>query len=160
MESDPVGYFFAFTGLFRAVHLSPPRARSEFLPIYNRALSWWTALDPPSISPAVITVGVSSIYNRGFFAPRRCDARKIMQPWSGLSSRLSLHHAAEEPQFSGELFCAMARILAISLQYSAASGGISPLISSISPQFQPISSKSPTIQIAQSQFFAHFCTHF
>ena len=58
-----------------------------------------------------------------------------MQPWSGLPSRLSLHHAAVETQRSSELFCAVAQIRAIYLQYSAASGGVSPLISPVSLQY-------------------------
>ena len=95
---------------------------------------------PLSISPAVITVGVSSIYNRGRFAPWPCDVREIMWPWRVMSSRLSLHHAAWEPQCSSELFCTMARIKATGLQHSAAPGGIPP---GICPHIPWISARIP-----------------
>ena len=98
MESDPVGYFFCVYGAVYLFSLNGSDL-SFYLYIIGRCHAGCgkAVVGSPSISPAVITVGVSSIYNRGFFAPWRCGALEIMQLWSGLPLRLSLHHAAVEP---------------------------------------------------------------
>ena len=115
---------------------------------------------PAIYPPAVITVGVSSIYNR---AVLRQGARvACSSPLSGAeqmraadrSSRSDLHPLAVNyfapwrgfEQYSSNI-----------LQRQAT---CCPESADISLSIPSISSKSLTIQIAQSRFFAHFCSHF